>query len=205
MKILKSITVILMASMILGVFTISCEKQSEIPVIEEQQLSDEELVMQLNNDEVALKYVNALEEGREIIRDVVTKHGLSSDQFRAIYTDEDKSELNKLFEGTTIKEISFEMEAARLLFVAKYPNLDSQFSIAADNDNTVSKSFHFLDQDVTSRGCRRFSGGWWKSRACAAACVGGGAACSFFSGGWGSVACAIGGYACIQACYAYFC
>jgi hypothetical protein len=205
MKTLKSIAIILMASMIVGVFTISCEKNADNPIIDEQQLSEEELVKQLNSDEVALNYVNALEEGRDIIRDAVIKHGLSSDRFRAIYTNEDKTELNTLFEGTRIMEVSSEMETARQLFVAKYPNLDSQFSISEDAGNTVSKSFHFLDQEVTSKGCRRWSRGWWKSRACAAACVGGGAACSFFSGGWGSIACAIGGYACVQVCYAYFC
>lgn len=204
MKTLKSIAVIVMASMIVGVFTISCEKQDETPV-GDQLLAEEELVQQLNSDEVALNYVNALEEGREIIRSVVRKQGLSSDQFRAIYDNVDKTELNMLFEDTRIKEVSSAMESARQLFIEKYPNLESQFSISEDAGITVSQSFHFLDQDVADKGCRRWSRGWWKSRACAAACVGGGAACSFLTSGWGTVACAIGGYACVQACYAYFC
>jgi len=168
----------------LGLFAVSCQKKEESPILEEQQLTEEELIAQLNSDPVALNYVNALEAGRDIIREVVAKNNLTSDEFRDIYDKNDKSQLDKLFQNTTILETSSDMERARQLFVTKYPDLDSQISIG---------------------GCRRFSRGWWKSRACAAACVGGGSACSFLTAGWGTVVCAVGGYACIQACYAYFC
>ncbi|WP_108804715.1 hypothetical protein [Aquimarina sp. Aq107] len=181
----------------------SCSKEEEFS---NDLISSSDLLNKINNDPVALDYIEVRAQMEQIIEETVNRNNLTPDQFRNFYTEQNYNELNKIFFKTELIEISLKLQKAANLFNEKYSNLEyllSDNSKSLDSFQEKIKPFSFLDNIQEKNGCQKYSQNWWIEKSCQATCVVGGVICSSY--GVTAVACALGGFVCTNACTNIYC
>ncbi|MBP2833215.1 hypothetical protein J8281_13560 [Aquimarina sp. U1-2] len=200
----------LIVLLFIGYSTISCNKD-EVDEInpEETKISEEEFFNSLNNDPIALNYINATEKVEQTIKNAVKAKNLTPNEFREIYQSKNYDMLEEMFGNTNFLNEFEEHRIAKELFNQKYPNFQNDVLSFIPEDqivygNNSSKRFKFLDENI-AKGCKKFSRGWWAMRSCQLVCATGGGACFLLPVPGARIACAAGAFSCATGCEVIFC